>query len=44
MIIGILKESSFETRTSLLPEHAAVLKKMNLEKLAKIRGEKKKKE
>jgi len=33
MIIGILKEPSFETRTSLLPEHAAVLKKMNLEML-----------
>ena len=33
MIIGILKEPSFETRISLLPEHAAVLKKMNLEML-----------
>ena len=31
MIIGLLKEPSFETRTSLLPEHAAALKKMNVE-------------
>jgi len=30
MIIGLLKEPSFETRTSLLPEHLANLKKMNV--------------
>lgn len=33
MVIGLLKEPSFETRTSLLPEHMAVLKKMNVELL-----------
>ena len=31
MIIGLLKEPAFETRTSLLPEHAILLKKMNVE-------------
>lgn len=31
MIIGLLKEPSFETRTSLLPEHIAILKKMNVD-------------
>jgi NAD(P) transhydrogenase subunit alpha len=31
MIVGLLKEPSYETRVSLLPEHVAVLKKMNLE-------------
>ncbi len=31
MIIGLLKEPAFETRTSLLPEHVAMLKKMNVE-------------
>lgn len=29
MIIGLLKEPAFETRTSLLPEHIAIIKKMN---------------
>ena len=29
MIIGLLKEPSFETRTSLLPEHISLLKKLN---------------
>lgn len=33
MIVGLLKEPSYETRVSLLPEHVAVLKKMNLELL-----------
>ena len=33
MIIGLLKEPAFETRTSLLPEHIASLKKMNVELL-----------
>ncbi len=31
MIIGLLKEPAFETRTSLLPEHVILLKKMNVE-------------
>ena len=31
MIIGVLKEPSPETRVSLLPEHAAILKKWNVE-------------
>ena len=31
MIIGVLKESSPETRVSLLPEHIAILKKWNVE-------------
>lgn len=31
MIIGLLKEPSFETRLSLLPEHIALLKKMKVE-------------
>jgi len=31
MIIGLLKEPSYETRVSLLPEHVAILKKMNLQ-------------
>lgn len=31
MIIGLLKEPNFETRTSLLPEHAIALKKMNIQ-------------
>ncbi|MEI2748357.1 MAG: NAD(P) transhydrogenase subunit alpha [Ferruginibacter sp.] len=29
MIIGLLKEPTFETRVSLLPEHISLLKKMN---------------
>ena len=29
MIIGLLKDSAFETRTSVLPEHVALIKKMN---------------
>ncbi|MCP9753224.1 Re/Si-specific NAD(P)(+) transhydrogenase subunit alpha [Ferruginibacter sp. HRS2-29] len=33
MIIGVLKEPSPETRVSLLPEHVAILKKMNAEVL-----------
>ena len=33
MIIGLLKEPAFETRTSFLPEHVASLKKMNVELL-----------
>lgn len=33
MIIGLLKESSPETRVSLLPEHIAILKKWNVEVL-----------
>jgi NAD(P) transhydrogenase subunit alpha len=33
MIIGVLKEPSPETRVSLLPEHVAILKKMNVEVL-----------
>ncbi len=31
MVIGLLKEPSFDTRSSLLPEHIAILKKMNVE-------------
>jgi NAD(P) transhydrogenase subunit alpha len=31
MIIGVLKESLPETRVSLLPEHVAILKKLNIE-------------
>ena len=31
MIIGVLKESSPETRVSLLPEHVLLLKKWNVE-------------
>ncbi len=31
MIIGLLKEPNSETRTSLLPEHAIALKKMNVQ-------------
>jgi NAD(P) transhydrogenase subunit alpha len=33
MVIGLLKEPSFETRTSLLPEHAVALKKLNVQLL-----------
>lgn len=31
MLIGVLKEPSFETRVSLLPEHISILKKWNVE-------------
>ena len=31
MIIGLLKEPAFETRSSLLPEHIAPLKKLNVD-------------
>ncbi|MEJ7675654.1 MAG: hypothetical protein WKF59_23840 [Chitinophagaceae bacterium] len=31
MIIGVLKEPSPETRVSLLPEHLATLKKLNVD-------------
>lgn len=31
MIIGLLKEPNFETRSSLLPEHAIALNKMNVQ-------------
>ncbi len=31
MIIGLLKEPSFETRTAFLPEHIVALKKMNVD-------------
>ncbi len=31
MTIGLLKEPTFETRVSLLPEHVAILKKMQLD-------------
>ena len=34
MTIGILREPSFETRVSLLPEHISVLKKQNIHVLA----------
>ena len=30
MVIGLLKEPSFETRTAFLPEHIVILKKMNV--------------
>lgn len=34
MTIGILREPSFETRVSLIPEHIATLKKLNIRVLA----------
>ncbi len=41
MIIGLLKEPSFETRVSLLPEHIVALKKWNVEvQVEKSAGEK----
>jgi len=33
MVIGLLKEPSFETRTAFLPEHIVALKKMNVQVL-----------
>ena len=38
MTIGVLKESSPETRASLLPEHVAIFKKLNVDVLIEING------
>ena len=36
MTIGVLKESSPETRVSLLPEHVAIFKKLNVNVFVEI--------